>query len=747
MVDSMNLQTWTVIIQIVAIVLDIAYVFIMVKQIESRLSKYMICIAFLSFMQNGGYLLELLSNDVSQAMMSIRVEYMGSAFISTFVMLFIIGYCDVEYNTKICYFFVGLDLLILIAVWTSDLHPYFYKSVTFVKDVAIPHVNLGKGILYYVYAFFVAVKSIYSLVCIVRRYSGTEDEAKKNTLVLAAVCSVVPISAFLLNLFNLADGYDVVPAAVSFSMFVLGMTIVYQHEFDMASMAHEKIIKEMDEAILIVDLKCNIIEVNESAKKIFGDEQRYVTGEKIIDTEFVNLINTCVDNAVVTTEYEKNNLVYEVHITEIRRTKNISGYTILLFDVTSQKRQLEKMQQLKVAADEANHAKTDFLARMSHEIRSPINAVVGMTEMILRESTQEDIRAYALDSKNSTETLLSIVNDLLDSAKIEAGKMEINPVEYRIDKLLKDLKNMMSVKAKEKRLALRMVVDENIPSVLLGDDVRVKQILLNILSNAIKYTSKGGILVTVTGDIEEDDVILHCSVKDTGIGIKSENLPHLFDAFERINVGKNRYIEGTGLGLNITSKFLNLMGSELKVESTYGEGSCFYFDLKQGIIDSEPIGDFQKKIQKNETEFKYKVGFTAPDAKVLVVDDNKVNLKVFTSLLKNTQIQITTAISGRECIEYVKNNKYDLIFLDHMMPEMDGVKTLHHMKKMAVNRSLEAPVIMLTANASEGAKEQYIQEGFDEFLSKPIDTEALEMMIYKMLPKNLINKSDFEEKE
>jgi len=701
----------------------------------------MLCIAFFSLFQNAGYLLELLSENENEVMKAISTEYMGGAFITTFFLLFVTEYCGVKKEKKLFWGMAVFDMLVFISVYTYKINPLFYTSVEFVSDAVIPHVKLGKGILYIINSVFIVALLISSIVISVRKYETTEDEKKKKTLILAAVCSVVPISGYLLNMLNLMGGYDIVPASSAISMFVLGMTVVHQREFDTASRAHEKIIKEMDEAVLILDSKCNILEANDSAKRLFGNEQKYSGSEKIADREFAQTINDCIDERVNATEFEKDEHVYEVHLTEIRRNKSISGYSVSLFDITTQRRQLEKMQQLKADADRANRAKTDFLARMSHEIRSPINAIMGMNEMILRESAEDDIKAYALDARNSTDTLLSIINDLLDSAKIEAGKMEINPVEYRIGRLLKDLKNMMAVKAKEKRLALRMVVDENIPSVLMGDDVRVKQILLNLLSNAIKYTSKGGILLSVKGDIEGDSVVLHCSVKDTGMGIKAENLPHLFDAFERISVGKNRYIEGTGLGLNITSKFLKLMGSELKVESTYGEGSCFYFDLKQGIVDSKPVGNFQSEARRKEVEFKYKVRFTAPDARVLVVDDSKVNLKVFTNLLKDTQMQITTALSGRECLRLVKENKYDLIFLDHMMPEMDGVETLHHLKKMAVNISLDAPVVMLTANASDGAKEQYIQEGFDDFLSKPINTAALEKMIYKMLPQNLVVKN------
>ena len=386
----------------------------------------------------------------------------------------------------------------------------------------------------------------------------------------------------------------------------------------------------------------------------------------------------------------------------------------------------------------ANAAKGKFLAQMSHEIRTPINAVLGMDTMILRETKEEKIKEYALDIQNAGQNLLALINDILDFSKIESGKLEILPIEYDFSSLIHDISNMIQVKAKGKNLKLEFFVDPKIPSKLMGDDVRIRQILVNLLNNAVKYTKEGSIRLRVEAQEEEHKVLLHFSVEDTGIGIKQEDISKLFQEFQRIEEKRNRNIEGTGLGLNITARFLALMGSRLKVESVYGKGSRFYFTLEQQVVDSTPIGNLQQRIQEQVTEYHYSAVFTAPEAKLLVVDDNLVNLKVFTGLLKDLKVKIDVADSGKDCLKLLEKHTYDLIFLDHMMPEMDGIETLHRIKEMKDNPCVYTPVVALTANAITGAKEMYLAEGFDAFLSKPINPERLEKLILKLLPRELL---------
>ena len=386
----------------------------------------------------------------------------------------------------------------------------------------------------------------------------------------------------------------------------------------------------------------------------------------------------------------------------------------------------------------ADDAKGKFLAHMSHEIRTPINAVLGMNTMILRETKDMQIKEYALDIQNASQNLLSLINDILDFSKIESGKLEIIRVEYDMSSMIHDISNMISVKARDKNLAFEIHLDENLPSKLFGDDVRIRQILVNLLNNGVKYTHQGSVSLSIKGRKEDGKVLLDFEVADTGIGIKEEDISKLFKEFERIEEKRNRNIEGTGLGMNITVQLLALMNSTLQVESEYGKGSKFSFTIEQQIADSTPIGNLEERIREQMVDYSYMEVFTAPDAQILVVDDNATNLKVFVSLLKTTKVNVDVADGGKACLEMVKKKRYDLIFLDHMMPDLDGIETLHRMKEMPDSMCDGVPVIALTANAITGAKEMYLAEGFDAFLSKPINPEKLEQMILLLLPRDLL---------
>ncbi|MCX4341502.1 MAG: response regulator [Lachnospiraceae bacterium] len=517
--------------------------------------------------------------------------------------------------------------------------------------------------------------------------------------------------------------------------------------------------------IMVLSMNGKITMLNPAAERMLG-----LSDEDVGDT-FINVFLTKegtddFNEAILASIYEKKKVsnmsvdyMLEGKIRNLLLTTSyiMSGgersVVVVMDDVTElnelrdARTALEKIRELnrefekaKDEAERANEAKSLFLSNMSHEIRTPINAVLGMNEMILRECNDEQILSYADNIRSSGKTLLFLINDILDMSKIESGKMEIIPVEYEPAGLLMDLWNVIFLRAQEKDLSVRFSLDETLPRILFGDDVRIKQIVTNLLTNAVKYTPQGGVELHAAYERRGgENIALTISVKDTGMGIKKEDMGKLFESFQRLDEEKNRNIEGTGLGMNITMSLLKLMDGEMKVESEYGKGSNFTVTIPQRIVCDEPAGDFESMKTRQEQSKKARGQiFEAPEARVLVVDDNAMNLTVFTSLLKRTRMQITTASSGKECLALVKKEPYHIIFMDHMMPEMDGIETLHEIQKMTDHPNQETPVIVLTANAVAGAREAYLKEGFVDFLTKPIDGDVLEQTVQNYLPKGLV---------
>ncbi len=393
-----------------------------------------------------------------------------------------------------------------------------------------------------------------------------------------------------------------------------------------------------------------------------------------------------------------------------------------------------------------SRSKSEFLSRMSHEIRTPINAMIGMNEMILRECRDKDILAYAENVKVAGKTLLGLVNDILDFSKIEAGKIELIPAPYKLSDMLNDLVNMVRIQAEEKGVELVTEFEIHTPNGLYGDEIRIKQIITNILNNAVKYTQKGNVTFSVSFEPcpeDKDSILLHVSVSDTGIGIRKEDLGKLFSRFERIEESRNRYVEGSGLGMTITARLLKKMRSSLQVESTYGVGSRFFFVLRQRVTDWAPLGDEQESGQTRHRVWKgYRAKFMAPEAQILVVDDMPMNLLVFRNLLKRTKVMIDTASGGDEALLMARDKKYDMIVLDHMMPRKDGIETLRDLRSRTEEPNAKTPAICLTANAISGARKKYIEAGFDDYLTKPIHPGKLEELLLTYLPEDKIKEAD-----
>ena len=418
-----------------------------------------------------------------------------------------------------------------------------------------------------------------------------------------------------------------------------------------------------------------------------------------------------------------------------------TAVSVCLLFATTMTTRSRRMVEAMSEAERANHAKDDFLASMSHEIRTPINGILGMNEMILRESTDDRITEYANGISSSGSVLLSLVNEILDFSKISSGKLNLLPIEYELRGMLDSLVNMISPRTVAKALKFQVRVFPGTPNFLVGDEVRVRQVIANLLSNAVKYTQEGSITLDVNYERGTGKrITLLVSVEDTGIGIHKEDLPKLFSTFQRLEETRNRNIEGTGLGLAITQQLVRLMKGKITAESVYGKGSKFSVAIPQMISRDGRVGEYQNEgeAQRLSSEGEYHENFQAPTARILVVDDNNMNLKVAQLLLKKTKAQLTLSTGGRESLDILRKEKFDIILLDHMMPEMDGVEALRVMKSEHLADG--TPVIALTANAVEGARQMYLSYGFDDYLSKPIVGKALEECLQKWLPEEKVVK-------
>ena len=633
-------------------------------------------------------------------------------------------------------------IIVMAMLLTTRENRIFYTYIGIDESGPFPRQVLEYGIGFYFFVVYMVVVCVSCVImCVLGSVSSKGIERKR--MLCTAIAVSCPWLPNLIRMTGITGGYEIPCLGIMGAVVLVGMALIRYGYFDSIALAGENALSHGQEGIMVVDNRHIITYFNKRMEELF---------------ENLTLKQSIYENAILTDIYtgkiknlDRQDRTYEMRVEPLLEGGHNQGYMIWVLDVTEHQKMLlsmekknEQLEEAKALAEEArkdaiaaDEAKGRFLAYMSHEIRTPINAVLGMDTMILRETVDDKIKEYALDIQNAGKSLLSLINDILDFSKIESGKLEIIHVEYDFSSLIHDISNMLKAKAEKKKMKLYIYVDENLPSRMYGDDVRIRQVLVNLLNNAVKYTQEGSVTLRISGRTEEDKEVLDFSVEDTGIGIKKEDITKLFAEFQRIEEKRNRNVEGTGLGLNITARLLGLMDSKIQVESVYGKGSKFYFTLEQQIIDKTPVGNLEERIRKQSTEYEYNAAFIAPDAEILVVDDNIVNLKVFVSLLRQTKVHVDVADSGKACLNMIADKHYDLIFLDHMMPEMDGIEVLYRMKSQKNHKNVNTPVVALTANAITGATEMYLREGFDAFLSKPINPEKLEQLVLNLLPKEL----------
>ncbi len=807
----------------------------------SRQQQYVLVLMLALLFVFAGYLFEMTATTQREAMYGVKIAYFGKPTILLMMFFFVMDYCRIILPRILTRAMTVFQLLTSFLVLTCEHHDLYYKNVHFVQSGLYPHLEMEHGIMYLAAQSFNAVILIVMFVgCLVRLFRAKNYEQREQLMKLSLIMAIMAAGLFI-YLLGWSDGYDTTLPAYLISTMILASALFKNRLINALSLAKDMAIDEQTDGLVVIDNEDQLIYYNKKAELLF-DFSLPVNQRKIWD-EFDDCI---VDQRRLIRDHRS----YEVSSRLLTEKNTYFGKLYVLNDVTESDyyirnatEQAEIMKALKQQADEANQAKSAFVSNMSHEIRTPMNAIVGMTEILLREELPAQDVAYLENIKNSGNALLGIINDILDFSKIESGKLELVEAQYEPMSLLSDLGMIFLTRLGEKHVELIFDIDEKLPHTLFGDELRIRQVIINLVNNAIKFTEEGSVTLQIRmGRVTPDDIELLISVRDSGQGIREEDINKLFASFSQVDSVRNHDKEGTGLGLAICKQLVTLMGGTIGVRSTYGEGSEFYFNIHQkhacdtpaavrkdtetavcaggsfrapemtmqlqrlcaqyGVeyvandadgIPEKPVDfyfidagrqsryaqlceegtarlgercvlvnpmlercsltgaravnkplytlNFCQVLNREEVRAQKAedtIRFTAPDARILIVDDNEMNLKVACGLLEPLQMQIDTADSGKTALEMIQSKEYHLIFMDHMMPVMDGIETTKRIRALDDEYYKNVPIIALTANVLLDVRKKFTEAGMDDFAAKPIDMEDIARKLKQWLPRALI---------
>ncbi|MCM1192291.1 MAG: ATP-binding protein [Butyrivibrio sp.] len=678
---------------------------------------------------NAGYFLQLGAGGHEAAFLSWRISCMGNVLFYYFFAFFVLDYLQIKYPWRLRNAWGFFEFLVVLCTWDDRL-VYLVASDRVVKpELSEGLLQTETGLIFMIRYSIICIVLLLAILYTVLKWFKTKLVREKRNLTILASAQLVVFGSLIVRL-CVPMPFDVIPLLAACSLLIVILYVLRGEFFTVADTGREWVFENIEDAFVIVDTLYGYLDSNAYANRIFPELAGYTKNVKVTE-QVIKTFRSAETRVRIGEQY------YARNVTPLIQRNEIVGYCLLLVDVTENHRLVEELVVAKEHAESANKAKSSFLSNMSHEIRTPMNAIVGMTEILLREQHSPKETGYLHNIKNSGLALLTIINDILDFSKIESGKLEIVEEEYFPASMLSDLRMIFQNRIGEKKVELQFDIDSNLPVKLYGDSMRLRQIIINIGNNAIKFTDKGYVRLTIrVQEKDGEDVRLFVSVKDTGQGIRQEDLQKLFGAFEQVDTKKNHHKEGTGLGLSISKQLVELMGGKIDVKSEYGQGSEFYFTVCQKLRSEETVGVSWESaaVQEKDVPEDYQE-FTAPEARVLIADDNEINREVAVLLLEPLQMQIDTAENGAEALEMIQKNRYDLVFMDHWMPVMNGVEATVALRKLEGGYYQKLPVIALTADAMEEAKQEFYAAGMNGFVAKPIEMKEICTAIKSWLPK------------
>ena len=828
------------VVQVIGIAVPLIGIVALVRKDQNRVTTNLMLANSGCLIMNGGYLLTLQASGMEESMLAYKMTQLGNSIFYYFFLLFVLSYLRVKYPKWLNTVGAVAEAFYTVLIWSGDKRRMVFTGTDLKMPDAGGFYYMGHtpGVVYIIrnsiLAFLLAGILLYSLVRFFR-VRIWEDKGRIFRLLCAQIIVMASLIWTLTNRFP----FDIAPICAAIAVMVIILSVIKGEFFSITDIGREWVFEHTKDLFVIVDSVYGFLDANAYARNLFPQLEK--TGQHGKLPEELYHIFVSEEN-----EQSIEDRCYERTITPLEQDGKVVGYSLMLFDTTERHRLMEELKVERDRAEEACMAKSAFMSNISHEIRTPMNAIIGLTEVLLRGKMSEQEQGYLTNIRNSGMSLLNLINDILDFSKAEAGKLDLVEEEYEPMSMLSDLSMTFLSRIGNKNVELLFDIDKDLPARLYGDSLRLRQIITNLMTNAIKYTDEGYVKLTVKTDfVSDQEMKLSVFVKDTGMGIREEDMSKLFQEFQQVDVKKNHEKEGTGLGLSIAKQLVHLMGGEIGVRSVYGQGSEFFFVLPQKNFSTEKAAqihpgngkvtvsscmkayrveeEFKKiaqryglnfleydkvKVQgqkvdflflddrmyREESEFlpefqKYsdnlcvlqnplqetiwdenvlvvnkplyslnfchvinqesqtdavpaenEMDFTAPDAEVLIVEDNEINRKVALVLLEPLQMKMDTAVNGQEALEKIRKKKYDLIFMDHMMPVMDGIEATEKLRAMDGDYYRTVPVIALTANAVEQAKEQFKRAGMNDFVAKPIEIKKISAKIKRWLPKEKVIK-------